>query len=78
MIEKATAGNFTDKVTYLNRTPMSGMWFGVVQECLEQIGLCAQNMIIILSSKINIIGGDLFNHVMSTRIFTLVIHNIVI
>ena len=40
--------------------------------CLEEIGLCVQNMSTILSSIINIIGGDLYDHSITTRIFTLI------
>ena len=35
-------------------------------------------MIIILSSVVNIIGGDLLDHVMTTRIFTVVVNKILI
>lgn len=38
--------------------------------CLKEIGLHAQNMIIILGSISNIIGGDLDDQLMSSRIFT--------
>ena len=43
--------------------------------CLKEIGLYAQNMIIILSSIANIIGG-LYDHLMSTRIFTFLMNKI--
>ena len=36
---------------------MSGMWFGVKDTCLNEIGLHAQNMIVIVGSIVNIIGG---------------------
>jgi hypothetical protein len=35
---------------------------------LKEIGLHAQHMIIILGSIVNIIGEDLYDHLMSTRI----------
>ena len=46
--------------------------------CLEEIGLRAQNMLTILSGIVNIIymGGDMYDHLMSTRIFTLIMHKI--
>ena len=37
----------------------------------KEIGLCAQNMTTVLNSIVNIIGGDLYDHLMSTKIFTL-------
>jgi hypothetical protein len=39
--------------------------------CLKEIGLHAQNMITILDSIGNVIGGDLDDHLMSSRIFTI-------
>ena len=35
--------------------------------CLKEIRLRAQNMLIILDLTINIIRGDLYNHLMSTK-----------
>ena len=41
----------------------SGMWFGLAprtdtkETCVKKIGLCAQNLKIILDSIVNIIGG---------------------
>ena len=42
--------------------------------CLEEIGLHAQKLITILNSTVNIIGWNLHGHLMSTRIFTLVMN----
>ena len=36
--------------------------------CLKGIGLCVKNLITILGSTYNIMGGDLYDHLMSTRI----------
>ena len=45
--------------------------------CLEEIQLHAQCMITILGSKVNIIGeGALYDHLMSTRIFNLIMNKI--
>ena len=66
-------------LTYLNWTP-SIEW--CVVKCgfknrhhnnmyPKVIGLHAQNMLINIGSIINIIGGDLYNNLMSIRIFTL-------
>ena len=38
---------------------------------LKEIGLCAQYMLIILGSIVKIIGGDIYDHLMCMRIFTL-------
>ena len=37
--------------------------------CSKEIGLLAQDMIVILSLIINIFGGDLYGHLSSTRMF---------
>ena len=37
--------------------------------CLEEIGYCDHNMATILSPMINVIGEDLYDHLMNTRIF---------
>ena len=42
--------------------------------CLKEIGICAQPMITILNSIVNMIGGELYNHLMSTRVFALTIN----
>ena len=36
-------------------------------KCLKQIGLRAHNLVTILSSVVNIVGGNLYDHVTSTR-----------
>ena len=41
------------------------------EHVFKEIGLCAQNMTTVLNSIVNIIGGDLYDHLMSTKIFTL-------
>ena len=73
-------------ITYFYRTLVFEwyvIWRGLKNKykkdmCLKEIGLCAQNMITILSSTINIIGGDLYNELMSTRIFTSMMNKIFI
>ena len=40
-----------------------------------KIGLCAQNMLPILSSILNMCWGDLYDYVITTRAFTLIIMN---
>ena len=42
----------------------------------KEIGLCAQNMTTISNSTVNIIGGNLYDHLMSTKIFTLIMNEI--
>jgi hypothetical protein len=42
------------------------------------IGLCAQNTIAVLGSIVNISEGDLYDRLMSTRIFTLIMNKIFI
>ena len=46
--------------------------------CSKHIGLCAQNMITIVGSIININGveEDLYDHLMSTKIFPLIMNKI--
>ena len=39
--------------------------------CSEDIGLHVQNMLAILGSIMNIIGGDLYDHLINMRIFIL-------
>jgi hypothetical protein len=64
-------------VTSLNQTPIFQwyvVWFGSkngYQEdmCLREIRLCAHNMITILGSMLNVIGGT-YDHLMSVRLFT--------
>ena len=48
--------------------------------CIKETRLCAQNMITILGSIVNIIWGlgDLYDHLMSMRIFTLKMNKIFI
>ena len=47
--------------------------------CLQEIGLCAQNVLTIPSSIVNMIGGgDLYDHLMNTRLFTLMTNKIFI
>ena len=47
-------------------------------KCLQEIALHAQNMITILVSIVNIIGGDLYDHFISMRIFALMMNKILI
>jgi hypothetical protein len=44
----------------------------------KEIGLCDENMITILHTIVNIIGGNLYDHSLNTRIFTLIISKIFI
>ena len=37
--------------------------------CLEEIGWFARNMITTMSSMVNLIGGDLYDHPMSMKMF---------
>lgn len=55
---------------------LSGMWLSVhlktntKKTCvLKEIGLHAQNLLIIPSVIVNIIEGDLYDHLMKMRIF---------
>ena len=72
-----------DTVTYLNKTPIFEWYVGVAprtnfeKTCLKESELHAQNMIIILGSIVNIMG-DLYDHLMSMRIFTLMMNKIFI
>ena len=60
---------------------VSGVWFSVdvrmdtkkCIRCSKEIGLHAQNLITILGSRESStqLGGDLYDHLMSTRIFIL-------
>jgi hypothetical protein len=61
------------------------MWFGVdlrtrhhKDTCSKEIRLHAQNMLTILHSMLNTIGGDLYDHLMSTGIFTFIVNEIII
>ena len=47
--------------------------------CSKENGLCAQNMLTILHFIVNIIGvGDLYDHIKSMRIFTMIMNEIFI
>ena len=68
-----------DLVTNLNQTPIFE-WYVArcgskneypVDMCLKESGLHTQNMITITKSTINTMNGDLYEHLMSTRIFPL-------
>ena len=78
--------DFPSSLTYTNWTPilewyvvrcgsMNGYW---KDSCFIEIGLHARNMYTILGSIVNIFGVDLYDHLMSTRIFTLIINKILI
>jgi hypothetical protein len=45
---------------------------------LKEIGLRAQNTLTVLGSIVNIIGEDIYDHLMSMRIFTLPINEMII
>jgi hypothetical protein len=57
---------------------LSDMWVGVVQEHIHEgqvfkkIGPRVQKMIATLGSIVKIIGGDLSDHLVSMRTFTLI------
>jgi hypothetical protein len=57
---------------------LSDMWVGVVQEHIHEgqvfkkIGPRVQKMIATLGSIVKIIGGDLCDHLVSIRTFTLI------
>lgn len=78
MIELAeTKVDISYSITFLNRT---SEWHlircGFKNGCqtdvsLKEIRLCAQNMIIVLGSIVNIIGRDLYDHLMSMKTFAL-------
>ena len=73
-----------NSVTYLRRTLIFEwyvVWCGSKNKyqkdtCLKEIGLHAQNMITIVASIIDLLGGNLYDHSMSTRIFTLILNKI--
>jgi hypothetical protein len=44
--------------------------------CKKEIGFCAQSMITIPGSIVNIIGRDLYDHIMSTRVFISIMNKI--
>jgi hypothetical protein len=46
--------------------------------CLKEIGLCVQKMITIVSSLVNTIERDLYDHLMGTKIFALMMNEIFI
>ena len=46
--------------------------------CLKEVGLHAQSMLIILGSIVNMIRGDLYDRLLSTRITTLITNKIFI
>ena len=73
-------------VTSLNRTPIF-MWYVIRCKtkikyqkymCSNEIGLQAQSMITILSSIVNTTGEDLYDYLMNTSIFTLILNKIFI
>ena len=47
-------------------------------KCLKEVGLRAQNMVTILGSIVNMIGEDLYDHLIRMRMLTLTINNLVI
>ena len=63
---------------------LSGMWFGLAPRTdtekafvNKEIGVCAPNMIIILG-LISTQGGGLYDHIVSMRIFTLIVNKMFI
>ena len=73
-------------VTYLNMTSML-QWYVIrcgskiehqKYTCLKEIGLHAQNVITITHLTFNIIEMDMYDHIMSTNIFALVMYKIFI
>jgi hypothetical protein len=68
-------------VTFLYQTP-AFEWYVVrfdykngyrIDICLKEIGVRAENMITTLGSIVSIIGEHLYGHLMSTRIFNLIL-----
>ena len=47
-------------------------------KCLKEFELRGQNLVTILGSIVNIIGVDLYDNLMRTRVFTLTINKLVI
>ena len=47
-------------------------------KCLQEFELRGQNLVTILGSIVNIIGVDLYDNLMRTRVFTLTINKLVI
>ena len=78
--------DFPNLVIRLNWIPIFEWYAGIcgsknrhqTEMSLEEIGLRAQNMTTI--SKLNSLHkwGDLYDHLMSTKIFTLILHEIFI
>ena len=61
------------------------MWLNVdvqpdtrIDMCLKQIGLQVQNTLTILELIISIIGQDVYDYLMSTGIFSLILNSIFI
>ena len=58
------------------------MWFGMAPKTDKKkkhvLEMCAQNIITIIGSRVNIIVGTLYDHLMSTRVFTLIMSKIFI
>jgi hypothetical protein len=62
---------------------VSSMWLGVDPSTdttkdvyLKKIELCTQKMLTTLSSVVNITGGDLYGHLISANIFTMIMNKI--
>ena len=60
-------------------------WFGVAprtdtknKHIKKDFGMCPQNMMIIIGSVFNRMGANLYDHLVSTRIFTLIINKLFI
>ena len=73
LVRKPIFESHVDRCTSKNKY-QKGMY-------LTNIELCAQNLITLLDSTINIIrggGGDLYDNLMSTRILTLIMNKIFI
>jgi hypothetical protein len=64
-----------DSVISFNQTPI--VWCGCKNGLKKENGLHAQNIITFLDSKVFILGEDIYNFLMNTRLFTLMINMIV-
>ena len=86
MHRKCIKVDLPNLVTYLDWTPIFE-WYVVICDsknryetdmCLKEIGLRAQNMITIFRLNSQHKWGDLYDYLMSTTIFTLILHKILV
>ena len=71
-----------NSITYLDTYFPSGMWLAWLQEQtpedmhVKEIRLHAENIITVLDSITNIVGRDLYDHFIITRIYTFIMNKI--